>query len=643
MAKTRAIEVPIVGRDETRKATESAKRNIGRLTQTIKSYYGEILAITGGIYGLIRATSSLVDAYKQQQVAESKLITTFISTGRYTAEAITKAKNLASEWQSLAGVSDDMVINAQAILATFTKISTDTFPEAIEAALNMSKTFGQDLQQSIIQLGTALNDPIMGVGRLRRIGISFSEEQKELIKQFMEQNDLMSAQRVILDELETELGGVARAYGQTVAGEIDKVREQFDELKESLGEMLVEGGVLPAFLEMATAIVDKLSQWAQKLGLITGESNKYMEMNKQQLESLIRLNDERLDQVAKEILEQEKIIESTKGLIRVHPRAKRLLQELNEEWTRLVQEQYKARQALELITNRERKATQQRQKLNQVVKEGIETLSEEQIAQINSAKQWQVTLDKITAMNAAETLWARDKTAKQKSDELKESLYEQATAYKYLSLAIDQYYKQNKQDLVWSQKEVVTESNKVVDAYSVYLDQINRINRTNIDYKNTTDMVLEEHEKMKEETRMVADAMSSYWGDFWTAIGESTWKGVESIREALKQMISSLMQAMGKLMMLRALEALATGNYAEAAMLAFGSAGMFVGSGMVKGMAEGGIVTKPTLALIGEREPEAVVPLKKFGGITVNVYGSVMTEKDLTQTIIREAKRQGFV
>lgn len=51
----------------------------------------------------------------------------------------------------------------------------------------------------------------------------------------------------------------------------------------------------------------------------------------------------------------------------------------------------------------------------------------------------------------------------------------------------------------------------------------------------------------------------------------------------------------------------------------------------------GGIVSQPTLALIGERGPEAVVPLRDggMGGPTVNVtvYGSVKTERELADII----------
>ena len=55
-------------------------------------------------------------------------------------------------------------------------------------------------------------------------------------------------------------------------------------------------------------------------------------------------------------------------------------------------------------------------------------------------------------------------------------------------------------------------------------------------------------------------------------------------------------------------------------------------------LADGGIVTKPTLAMIGEAGAEAVVPLSKGGfgsgiNVTVNVGGSVVQEQDLAVTV----------
>jgi len=57
-------------------------------------------------------------------------------------------------------------------------------------------------------------------------------------------------------------------------------------------------------------------------------------------------------------------------------------------------------------------------------------------------------------------------------------------------------------------------------------------------------------------------------------------------------------------------------------------------------MAAGGIVTSPTLALIGEAGPEAVVPLSKMGamgGVTINVHGG---DPNATVDALRAYMRQ---
>jgi phage-related protein len=76
------------------------------------------------------------------------------------------------------------------------------------------------------------------------------------------------------------------------------------------------------------------------------------------------------------------------------------------------------------------------------------------------------------------------------------------------------------------------------------------------------------------------------------------------------------------------------GTIAKTVLKAFG--GLF-------GMQEGGIVTRPTPALIGERGPEAVVPLDRMGGMSnsvnitnPNIYLTSVVGKDPTERIVRE-------
>lgn len=67
-----------------------------------------------------------------------------------------------------------------------------------------------------------------------------------------------------------------------------------------------------------------------------------------------------------------------------------------------------------------------------------------------------------------------------------------------------------------------------------------------------------------------------------------------------------------------------------------GAIGGFLGGINIPGLADGGIVTSPTLAMIGERGPEAVVPLGRGGGVgnvTINVSGGVSTSAEIGQSV----------
>ncbi len=60
-------------------------------------------------------------------------------------------------------------------------------------------------------------------------------------------------------------------------------------------------------------------------------------------------------------------------------------------------------------------------------------------------------------------------------------------------------------------------------------------------------------------------------------------------------------------------------------------------------MASGGIVSSPTLALIGESGPEAVIPLGQGGTggatVNVNVAGSILTESEIGEIVQEQLLR----
>ncbi len=65
----------------------------------------------------------------------------------------------------------------------------------------------------------------------------------------------------------------------------------------------------------------------------------------------------------------------------------------------------------------------------------------------------------------------------------------------------------------------------------------------------------------------------------------------------------------------------------------------------IPGLAHGGIVTSPTVAMVGENGPEAVVPLNQKGGLTINFNEPVFLEKEesinkLADRIYRVIKKE---
>jgi hypothetical protein len=105
----------------------------------------------------------------------------------------------------------------------------------------MSAALGQDLQGSIIMIGKALNDPIQGVTALRRVGVSFTQSQMEMIQSLVDSNQTLEAQKLILGELQTEFGGAAEAMGDTFTGQVNKLKVAFGNLGEAIGTKMLPG------------------------------------------------------------------------------------------------------------------------------------------------------------------------------------------------------------------------------------------------------------------------------------------------------------------------------------------------------------------------------------------------------------------
>ena len=187
-----------------------------------------------------------------------------LSAGR-VGRTVEQLQEQAKQLQSTTLFSDEQVTEAQSRLLSFQNVAGDVFDRAIRASADLAQRMGTDLNSAALQLGKALQEPETGLTALTRSGTTFSKQQKELIKDLVESGRTLEAQSFILDELERQYEGSARAARETFGGAITGLKNQLGELLEAGNGKSLEDARLaierlttaisdPAFVEGAAAI-----------------------------------------------------------------------------------------------------------------------------------------------------------------------------------------------------------------------------------------------------------------------------------------------------------------------------------------------------------------------------------------------------
>jgi hypothetical protein len=234
--------------DQFGKSSDTAAKKTGLLTASTRKLAAGFLTL--GTATLV--LKKFVDATSVAQFAQAQLASALKSTSNAAGQSVSALNRHAAALQKVTTFGDDAINGAQALLLTFTKIQGDTFPKATEAVLNVATAMGTDLKSAAVQVGKALNDPILGVTALARSGIQFTQSQKDTIKTLVETGRQAQAQTIILKELETQFGGSAKAARDTLGGALKALGESFGDLFEISKES--SGGVVKSVEAITTAL-----------------------------------------------------------------------------------------------------------------------------------------------------------------------------------------------------------------------------------------------------------------------------------------------------------------------------------------------------------------------------------------------------
>ena len=220
------------------------------------------VAVAAGVIGFKLASA----AYESQKVmAQTEAI--IKATGGAAGITATQVSNLSNKLAMQIGVDDELIQKSANLLLTFKQIQNQTgennnvFDRAVIAAQDLGNVFGS-ADAAAMQLGKALSDPAKGITALKKAGINFTDQQKEQIKTLVASGDVLGAQKIILAEVEAQVGGTAAA---TATG--------FDRMKVAMGNVAEEFGaiLIPYIEKFADFVIQKVVPYLSKLAEVVGE------------------------------------------------------------------------------------------------------------------------------------------------------------------------------------------------------------------------------------------------------------------------------------------------------------------------------------------------------------------------------------
>jgi phage-related minor tail protein len=211
-----------------------------RLQRTVIALNQGISLVSRTYQTIQRQVSALIQDYRRQEQAEVRLAAVLRATGDAAGYSAFEMQQHAAELQSLTIFGDEAIIEMQAVLATFRNVQDEVFRRTTEVALDLASVFGGDLTSQAKTLGMALENPIEGMSRLRRVGVSLSEQQREQIRVMQEAGDMVGAQTALLDVLEQQVGGTARAIGETATASFQRLSNAIGDTRERGGRAMAE-------------------------------------------------------------------------------------------------------------------------------------------------------------------------------------------------------------------------------------------------------------------------------------------------------------------------------------------------------------------------------------------------------------------
>lgn len=241
---------------------------------------GLLKGVGQGILGLLSPTSLLVGglaavggaalyAYDSYITSQKALELATAGVGRAAGATVDQLNLIASSASEAGRVSVAAARDMEVAFLRTGRIGADQFGALISAAKNYAATTGEDITAATRELASAFADPAKGVDLLNAKVGGYDDRTRQLIKTLAAQNDLTSAQKVLLEGLKPSLIDAAEtttalgrawdyvgrkasdaidAIGQAIDGATDPtLHQRLDDLVKERQTAVTTGGTYAGF------------------------------------------------------------------------------------------------------------------------------------------------------------------------------------------------------------------------------------------------------------------------------------------------------------------------------------------------------------------------------------------------------------
>ena len=227
--ETKKLDMAVQG---VNKRTATATANIQRFGVSFRSVLGPVVAVTGAVTLLSRSLRVMGEREADVAVLRNGLrglvgdAATATDQLQRTADVLGK-QTLFNEEDFTKGFK---------LLTSFRTIGVDSYNRVAVAAADVAQISGTDVRSAFMQLAKALDMPERNLTALTRAGILFSKEQTKQIVDLKKSGKQFEAQAKILEIIEGQYEGAAKAAGKTFAGAVDTLQENFRDFQEQLAK-----------------------------------------------------------------------------------------------------------------------------------------------------------------------------------------------------------------------------------------------------------------------------------------------------------------------------------------------------------------------------------------------------------------------